>query len=351
MLTVRRSYTRSAAATSAGTCGAADGFTAFSCAWADMVVAMHTAASTTALRGTPDMIVTPRVCPHPVSGAYRVTSREKSSYPANPAADRARSDPAAMTTVLGTLDAADDDQVAALLQRSLYAWYENRLRQGARFGTDPTPYRIFPRVYRRLDPGEEIAARDASGRLVGICFVHPRETHHAIGIVATDPDIAGRGVARAMMQEALGRADRAARPVRLVSSLLNLDSFSLYSRLGFTPRTIYQDLEVQVPAAGLPGPPPHGTSSVRTAVPADAIALAALEHALSGIRRLPDHEFFLSADSGYRVWLAADPHGRPTGFLAASHQPEFPMLGPGVAIDEATATALAWRALDGLRGR
>lgn len=252
---------------------------------------------------------------------------------------------------LGTLDARDDDAVAGLLQRSLHAWYESRLGQGARFGTDPTPYRVFPQVYRRLDPGAEIAARDAAGRLVGICFVHPRETHHAIGIVATDPDVAGRGVARAMMEEALRRADAAGRPVRLVSSLLNLDSFSLYSRLGFTPRTIYQDLEVRVPATGLPGPGPAGAAAVRAAGPDDAPRHADLEHALAGIRRLPDHEFFLAADSGYRVWTADDAHGRPAGFLAASHQPEFPMLGPGVAADEATATALVWRALQALPGR
>jgi hypothetical protein len=92
-----------------------------------MVAVMHTAASTTALRGSPDMLVTPGVCRRSVAGAYRVTATGKSSYPADPAIDDARSEPAAMTTVLGTLDAADDDRVAALLQRSLYAWYENRL--------------------------------------------------------------------------------------------------------------------------------------------------------------------------------------------------------------------------------
>jgi len=256
-----------------------------------------------------------------------------------------------MTIELGTLHPRDDDAVAGLLQRSLYAWYESRLGQGARFGTDPTPYRIFPQVYRRLDPGAEIAAREASGRLVGICFVHPRPTHHAIGIVATDPDAAGRGVARAMMEEALRRADAAGRPVRLVSSLLNLESFSLYSRLGFTPRTIYQDLEVRVPPTGLPGPPPAGAAAVRAAGPDDAARHADLEYALSGISRLPDHRFFLEPDSGYRVWTADDPQGRPAGFLAASHRPEFPMLGPGVATDEATATALVWRALEPLAGR
>ena len=116
-----------------------------------------------------------------------------------------------MDITLGTLDATDDDAVARLLQRSLHDWYERRLRQGARFGTDPAPFRIFPRVYRRLDAGQEIAARDASGRLVGVCFAHPRETHHSIGIVATDPDVGGRGVARLMVEEALRRADGAGR--------------------------------------------------------------------------------------------------------------------------------------------
>lgn len=256
-----------------------------------------------------------------------------------------------MDITLGTLDASADEATALLLQRSLYDWYERRLRQGARFGTDPAPFRIFPRVYRRLDPGAEIAARDAAGRLVGVCFVHPRETHHAIGIVATDPDVAGRGVGRLMVEEALRRADRAGRPVRLVSSLLNLDSFALYSRLGFVPRTVYQDLELAVPAQGMPRPMPATTATIRPATPADAHALAALEHALAGIRRLPDIEFLLDPASGWRVWLASDAGGRAVGFLAGSGHPEVPMLGPGVAADEEAAAALIWTGLEAAAGR
>jgi len=252
---------------------------------------------------------------------------------------------------LGTLQTADDAAVASLLQRSLYDWYERRLRQGARFGTDPAPFRIFPRVYRRLDPGCEIAARDGDGRIVGVCFVHPRETHHAIGIVATDPDAAGRGVARLMVEEALRRADRAGLPMRLVSSLLNLDSFSLYSRLGFSPRTIYQDLELAVPAAGMAHPRPADAGAIRRATPADAGALADLEFALSGIRRLRDVEFLLEPASGWRVWLAANAGGRAVGFLAGSGHAEFPMLGPGVATDEAVAAGLLWTGLDAAAGR
>lgn len=256
-----------------------------------------------------------------------------------------------MSITLGILDTADDDAVARLLQRSLYDWYERRLRQGARFGTDPAPFRIFPRVYRRLDQGSEIAARDAGGGLVGVCFVHPRETHHAIGIVATDPEVAGRGVARLMVEEALRRADRAGLPARLVSSLLNLDSFSLYSRLGFLPRTIYQDLELAVPAGGIASPRPACSATIRLATPADARRLADLEHDLAGIRRLPDVEFLLDPASGWRVWLAADGGGRPVGFLAGSGHSEFSMLGPGVAADEKVAAALIWNGLDAARGR
>jgi len=255
-----------------------------------------------------------------------------------------------MTTVLGTLDAADDDQVAALLQRSLYAWYENRLRQGARFGTDPTPYRIFPRVYRRLDPGEEIAARDASGRLVGICFVHPRETHHAIGIVATDPDIAGRGVARAMMEEALGRADRAARPVRLVSSLLNLDSFSLYTRAGFVPRQTYQDMFLRVPDEGLPVPV-HPDFQVRDAQLADVPAIATLARRIAGISREKDYRYFIENLAGYwHASVAESADGGLLGFAASIAHPGSTMIGPGFAVDQTVAASLLLTELDFRRG-
>jgi len=53
----------------------------------------------------------------------------------------------AMAMTLGTLAATDDEAVACLLQRSLYQCYESRLGQGARFGSDPAPFRLFPRVY------------------------------------------------------------------------------------------------------------------------------------------------------------------------------------------------------------
>lgn len=249
--------------------------------------------------------------------------------------------------------ASDHAATAHLLHRSLVDWYQSRLNQGARFGDSPVPFRLFPEVYAALDPDEALAACDPiSGDLLGVCFVHPRPTHVALGIVATAPEAQGRGVARALLAPALDLARRTGRPARLVSSLLNLDSFSLYSRLGFVPHTLYQDLTLTVPAAGLPGPTPTGAARVRLVTdPAEAPRLAAFELAWQGLDRTVDYAFFLRNSVGdWRTWVLENAVGELEGFLVASHHPSCVMLGPGVTRDETAAAALLWRALDAQRG-
>lgn len=255
---------------------------------------------------------------------------------------------------LRPLRTSDHDATARLLHQSLVHWYESRLGQGARFGTDPAPFRLFPDVYAELDPGEAVAACDgASGELLGVCFVHPRPTHVAVGIVAVAPGAQGRGVARAMLEPTLEAARASGRPARLVSSLLNLDSFSLYSRLGFVPHTLYQDLCVSVPPTGLAGRPPAGVERVSPVTgPAAARRLADFEQERQGIRREQDYAFFLANRVGdWRVWASESAAGELQGFLVASVHPGCTMLGPGVAADEPTAAALLWRALDAMRGQ
>jgi GNAT superfamily N-acetyltransferase len=245
------------------------------------------------------------------------------------------------------------EDCARLLHRSLVHWYQSRLGQGARFGERAAPFLLFPEVYAALDPGHAVAAFDlASDALLGVCFVHPRETHLSIGIVATAPEAQGRGIARALLAPVIELARRTGRPARLVSSLLNLDSFSLYSRLGFVPHTIYQDLILTVPATGLPFPPPAGAGRVRFITdPAEASRLAALELELQGISREPDYAFFLANRVGaWRTCVLENASGALDGFLVASHHPSCVMLGPGVARDEVIATALLWTALDAMRG-
>lgn len=250
------------------------------------------------------------------------------------------------------LTAADREPLARLLHRALAHWYESRLGQGARFGDRHEPFTLFPDVYEALDPGQCVTARTESGGIVGMCFSHERETHVAIGIVATSPDAAGRGIARRMMSLVLDKAKRLGKPARLVSSLMNLDSFSLYTRLGLVPGTIFQDMLLAVPEGGMPVPAPDGVNRVREAIMTDVSRIADFEHSQQGIRREKDFAFFLRNEVGaWRLLVSEDESGSVNGFLAMSTHPSFAMIGPGVAADEETAIALLWKALDGQRGK
>lgn len=250
------------------------------------------------------------------------------------------------------LTAADREPIAQLLHRALVHWYESRLGQGARFGDSHEPFTLFPDVYEALDPGECVTARTESDEIVGVCFSHERETHVSVGIVATSPDAGGRGIAKKMMSLVLEKAKRLGKPARLVSSLLNLDSFSLYTRLGFVPGAIFQDLLITVPDTGLTAAAPAGIERVREAVLADTPQIADFEQSQQGIRREKDFAFFVRNEVGaWRLLISEAADGSVNGFLGMSTHPSCTMIGPGVAADEDTAIALLWNALDGLRGK
>jgi hypothetical protein len=137
-----------------------------------------------------------------------------------------------------------------------------------------------------------------------------------------------------------------------VSSLLNLDSFSLYTRLGFVPGAIFQDLLITVPVTGLAAAAPTGIERVREAVWADAPRIADFELSQQGIRREKDFAFFVRNEVGaWRLLVSVAADGSVNGFLGMSTHPSCTMIGPGVAADEETAIALLWKALDGLRGK
>lgn len=244
------------------------------------------------------------------------------------------------------------DEVAALIFESTNAWYRRNLNRVIFPGDDPAVARVFPEIYEALDPGCCLVAEDTgSGRLIGSCFVHPRETHVALGIMNAHPDAAGRGVARAILAEILriARDEEGGKPVRLVSSAMNLDSFSLYTRAGFVPVRAFQDIFVEVPEDGMrPSAAPPGVARTRPAVPDDAPAMADLEFELNGIRREKDYRFFIeNAANCWSVSVIPSPDGaRLDGFLCSIAHPASRMLGPGVAQDEAAAAALVFAQLD-----
>ncbi len=159
---------------------------------------------------------------------------------------------------------------------------------------------VFPEVYEALDPGCCIVAEDVdSGRLAGSCFFHPRETHVSLGIMNAHPDYFGQGVAKRILDEVISIAGSEGKPVRLVSSAMNLDSYSLYTRKGFVPRALFQDMFIQVPEGGLPREvAPEALGRVRDARPEDARAMTDLEMQLNGIRREKDFAHFIDNAAG-----------------------------------------------------
>jgi predicted N-acetyltransferase YhbS len=193
------------------------------------------------------------------------------------------------------------DEVAALIFDSTNAWYSQNLSKNV-FEGDPMVARVFPEIYEALDPGCCIVA-ESGGRMTGSCFVHPRETHFSLGIMNVHPEFYGKGVAGLILREIISMAEAEGKPVRLVSSAMNLDSFSLYTKHGFVPRQSFQDMCLQVPEAGLAAQRPAGLERVRAATLDDVVAMAALEMELCHIRREKDYRHFVENAAG--IWQAS----------------------------------------------
>ncbi|MDB6116615.1 MAG: Acetyltransferase [Verrucomicrobiaceae bacterium] len=229
---------------------------------------------------------------------------------------------------------------AKLIHTSLDVWYRTHLNMN-RFGSDWRPFLLMSDVYEALDPGCGLVVSDEAGVMLGTAFYHPRETHVGVGVVSVHPDAFGRGVAKALMQEILSVAD--GRPLRLVSSAMNIDSFSLYTRMGFVPQVTLQSLTLKVPAEGLQG----GCSGVRAATMADVEAMGELEFRLNGVRKDKDYRFFVENAWGHwRLLVMEKADGSLAGFLGANAHPADRILGPGVAEDEAAMQGLVQAMLD-----
>jgi GNAT superfamily N-acetyltransferase len=242
--------------------------------------------------------------------------------------------------------AADRGAVADLICVSTNYWYRASGRPPI-FTSGPDACELFWDVYEALDPGRCAVAEDPrTGRLMGSCFYHPRDTHVSLGIMNVHPNHFGRGVAARLLRLVTDLADAQNKPVRLVSSAVNLDSYSLYTRAGFHPRAVYHDMVVPPDrvAAGLAG---ADVSRVRPATLADVPAIAALEWHVSRIRREQDWRHFVENAAGHwHVSVRESAGGSDTGtggidgVLASIDHPGSRMLGPGVMADDASAADL-----------
>jgi GNAT superfamily N-acetyltransferase len=246
----------------------------------------------------------------------------------------------------------DRHEVAELIYASINVWYRTHgLAEIFRGG--PRVTEVFYDVYHALEPGCTVVAQHReTGRVMGSCFYHPRKHHVSLGIMNVHPNYFGLGVSSALLRHIIDFTERNGYPaLRLTSSALNLDSYSLYNRHGFVPRAFYQDMFVAVPATGLAHPPP-GSDHVRDAVAADVPAVAALERAVNGMEREEDYRYCIANAGGF--WHTAvfeTPAGDLDGFMISSAHPALNMLGPCVARTDQAAAALIWNELNHHKGR
>lgn len=251
---------------------------------------------------------------------------------------------------LRLMEKRDWREVAELICVSTNQWYQQHGRSPV-FPRGPESTMVFCEVYESLDPGCCLLVEDsATGQIMGSCFFHPRPTHMSLGILNVHPAHFGRGVAKRMLRWVIDAAQKENKPVRLVSSAMNLDSFSLYTRAGFVPQATFQDMLLAVPEQGLSQQAP-GMDRVRPARREDVPAMAALEKRLAGLDREKDLYFFLENALG--IWHTSvyeNARGEIDGFLVSVCHPGMHMLGPGLMRTEEQAAALMLTELNGRKG-
>ncbi|MBT7171299.1 MAG: GNAT family N-acetyltransferase [Phycisphaerales bacterium] len=235
---------------------------------------------------------------------------------------------------------SDRAEVAELICVSTNYWFQMN-GNPAVFPDGPNSTSIYFDVYETIDAGENlVAVNEDNGCLAGSVFLHPRETHISLGIMNVHPNYFGCGVASSMLREATKRADEAGKPMRLVSSGRNTDSFSLYNRVGFVPRVLFQGMWLTVPETGLDATA-DGQEFVREATLDDVDAMVAVEFEVAGIKRPNDIRYFIeNVHECWHVSVYEDAAGAIQGFAVSCEHPGCRMVGPCASRTEAQAAAL-----------
>ena len=242
----------------------------------------------------------------------------------------------------------EQHDVASLIRESTNCWYEANGR-AAIFTGEPSSTKLFCDVYEALDPGCcLLAVVKETGQIAASCFYHSRLTHVSIGIMNVHPEHFGKGLARQLLDRIVRLSDEQNKPMRLVSSAMNLDSFSLYTRGGFVPRQIFQDMTLAIPEEGLVERAIPGIHRVRDAHLDDLQNIVQLEQELCFIEREKDHLFFLY--DSMKIWnvcvIESEDTKQIDGVLVSVKHPGSTMLGPGFMRSEEDALALIRYQLD-----
>lgn len=240
-----------------------------------------------------------------------------------------------------------------MLHSAFNDWYWRHGWGRDYFTCTPDEAAIFYDIYNDLNPGCSIALIDPSnGEIAGACFYHPREHHVSLGIMAVHPEYFGRGVGRELVDGIVRfTKSNGYNSLRLVSSAMNMDSFSLYNRSGLVPRVSYNDMILAVPVEGMTVSVPR-QDRVRDAKLDDVEAMARLEYDVSGISRRPDYEYAIKNKRGHlHAAIIEGDDGGLDGYAISVQCPALNMIGPCVARTEEDALALVRRQLDRFAGQ
>ena len=255
--------------------------------------------------------------------------------------------------ILRPLNGEDVAEHADLLYSSFNTWYWKHGWGKDYFGCSPQETSIFYDIYNDLTPGCSIAAFDSeTERMMGSCFYHPREQHVSLGIMSVHPNYSGRGVGRQLVNYILDYTkDNDYKSCRLVSSAINMDSFSLYNRAGFIPRETYHDMVINVPNEGLDDVADKENENIREAKITDIGKMGDLEMEISGIRREIDYRYSIENPRGVlHASIYENDQNSIEGFMISVKHPALNMLGPCVARTEEVAIALIRKEIERFKG-
>jgi hypothetical protein len=215
----------------------------------------------------------------------------------------------------------------------------------------PASGEFFFDLYGALCGSSGVVAESSDTKqLAGLCFYQVRSTHMAVGMMSVHPNYFQQGVGKALLKFITNEADMQHKPVRLVSSALNLDSFSLYNRAGFLPYDVYQDMIVRVPEEGIAlakGAMKH----VRDACSTDVQAMVQCERGVTGMEREQDLHYLVSErQNRWHVSVLEGGRGGIDGFIASGRHPDIHMLGPGMARNQEQLLSLIMAELNIHRG-
>ena len=255
--------------------------------------------------------------------------------------------------LLRPLQDSDVSEYAELLYGAFNFWYWKHGWGKNFLNCHPQETAIYYQIYKDISPGCSVAVFDENnGRMMGVCFYHPREYHVSLGVMSVHPNYGGQGVGRQMINHILTYTrEHDYDACRLVSSAGNMDSFSLYNRAGFVPYLSYQDMVITIPETSLGSIPIAGTDCVREANLSDIDQMGLLELEVSCIKREIDYRYAIENPRDiFHASVYVNHQQQVEGFMISVKHPALNMLGPCVARTEAIAIALIRQELERFNG-